>query len=277
MRFFLALYLPLIVAYGDTFVWMRDRWADGEYYSHGPLLVIVAAAIIVFRRSTWGNIESGIDPRGWWFLGLGLFLRFCGAAQMVDSLSAASLLFSLIGVVLLSAGAGRLRYFLPVIFLLLLATPMPINIVDKLAFELKEVAIETSMSIGNLFGLGAQRIGAAIDIPGQDLHLPVADACGGLRSLLALTSLGYCLAFFMGSPHWGRRLVILLITVPAAVMVNVIRIVGLCFMAKHVNIYYAGGAGHTILNVVAWIMNIAILMSVDAFLERRLRSRGRVD
>ena len=274
MKFFLGLYLPLIIAYADTFVWMRDRWADGLYYSHGPLLVVVAVAIILFKRSTWGKIEPSIDPRGWWFLGLGLFLRFCGAAQMVDSLSAASLLFSLVGVILLSAGRGRLLFFLPVIFLLVLATPMPINVVDRIAFELKEIAIDGSIFIGNLFGLGAERLGAAIDIPGQKVHLPVADACGGLRSLLALIALGYCLAFFMGSPHWARRVGILLIAVPAAVTVNVVRIIGLCFMAKHVGIYYATGTGHTIFNVVAWLVNIAILMLVDAVLERRIRAKG---
>ena len=44
IRMFCAFYLPLIIAYGDTFLWIYDRWntVDG-YYSHGPLLPAVGA------------------------------------------------------------------------------------------------------------------------------------------------------------------------------------------------------------------------------------------
>jgi exosortase/archaeosortase family protein len=70
-----------------------------------------------------------------------------------------------------------------------------------------------------------------------------------------------------------RRITILVVTVPVAVMVNVLRIVGLCFMAKHVDVYYAGGTGHTIMNGVSWAVNILVLISLDGFLEKRVRRK----
>ena len=66
---------------------------------------------------------------------------------------------------------------------------------------------------------------------------------------------------------------ILLLAVPVAVMVNILRIVGLCFMAREIDTYYAGRQGHDIMNVVAWLLNIVILLSLDAFLERRVRGK----
>ncbi len=271
IRLFLAFYLPLMIAYGDTFIWMWDRWMLGDYYSHGPLLPAVAAFVIYSQRHSWAMIEAVPDLRGWWFLAFGLLMRFCGAAQMVDSLSAMSLLFTLTGVVLLTVGAARLRKLLPVILLVVFAMPMPMDLTGRLAFELKEIAIAGAMGLGNALGLGALRVGASIIVPGQSVALPVADACGGLRSLLALTTLGYCLAFFIGSGSAVRRVTILLVTVPVAVMVNVMRIVSLCFIAREVGVHYAGGQGHTIMNGVAWLVNIGILLLLDSKLEKRAR------
>ena len=274
-RLFLAFYAPLILAYGDSLVWIWDRWWLGDYYSHGPLLPCVAAVVLYNRRQSWAEVEARVDMRGWWFLGFGLVMRLCGAAQMVDSISAASLLFSIIGVVLLTVGMQRLRLVLPVIALMVFATPMPMDLTGTAAFELKEVAINGALAVGNFLGLGADRIGASIRIPGQEQMLPVADACGGLRSLLALTTLGYCLAFFIGSADATRRLTILLAMVPVAVLVNILRIVGLCFIAKHEDVQFAGTTGHWMMNMAAWVINIAILIGLDALLERRLRRRNR--
>jgi exosortase len=273
MRVFLAFYLPLLIAYGDTLKWIWDRWMLGDYYSHGPLLPFVAAAVIYLRRKSLAAIPSGPDLRGWWLLAIGLFLRFCGAAQMVDSLSAGSLLFTVSGVVLLTLGFERFKALLPVIALLAFATPMPMDSTGRIAFELKEIAVDGAVAVGNTFGLQAVREGATIRVPGQVEPLLVADACGGLRSLLALTTLGYCLAFFLGSRSWLRRVVILLLTVPVAVMVNILRIVGLCFMAREVDTYYAGRQGHDIMNIVAWVVNIVILLSLDSLLEKRVRNK----
>ena len=273
---FLAFYLPLIIAYADTFIWIWDRWMIGDYYTHGPLLPFVAGFVIYTRWGDIRKIEPRVDMRGWWFLGFGLFLRLVGAAQMVDSISAASLLFSLVGVVLLTVGSQRLKFVLPVLLLVVFATPMPMDLTGRIAFELKEVAINSSLAIGNFFGLDAARHGANISVPGQRVPLPVADACGGLRSLLALTTLGYCLAFFIGAKSLSRRITILIVTVPVAVSVNILRIVGLCFMAKHVDVYYAGGTGHTIMNGVAWTVNILTLLVLDSFFENRARKQAKL-
>lgn len=275
-RLFLAFYLPLLIAYGDSMKWIWDRWMQGEYYSHGPLLPCVAIFVLYNQRARLRKIPADTDLRGWWLLGIGLILRCCGAAQMVDSLSAASLVFTVSGVVVLTLGMGRLRAILPVILLLLFATPMPMDFTGRIAFELKELAVAGAINLGNLLGLGAARHGANIQIPGQTLMLPVADACGGLRSLFALTTLGYCLAFFIGSRSWRRRIVILAVTVPLAVSVNIVRIVGLCFMARDVDIHYAGGNGHTLMNFIAWGVNIGVLLILDTCLEKWVRKKKRV-
>ena len=53
-----------------------------------------------------------------------------------------------------------------------------------------------------------------------------SEACGGLRSLLAMITLGYCVAFLFGGRSTTRRVLLMLITVPVAVGANVLRISG---------------------------------------------------
>ena len=111
------------------------------------------------------------------------------------------------------------------LLLLLFATPPPLDVTSRMAVELKEFAIGWSLDLGNALGLGAERQGASIIVPGQVARLEVADACSGLRSLLALTTLGYVLAFFFGSRSIKRRVILLAVAMPIAVLVNILRIV----------------------------------------------------
>ncbi len=267
MRSCWAIFLPLLLAYADTLGWIWDRWMQGDsYYTHGPLVLLGAIFITYNRRQQLRDVESIVDPRGWWLLGFGLLLRLIGAAQMVDSLSASSLLVSITGAIWLCLGWKQFRLFIPTIILLGFATPLPLDITGRIAFELKEVAVDWAVALGNAMGLGATRIGSDMRVPGQETPLYVADACSGLRSLLALTTLGYCLAFFLGSANWLRRVVLLVAAMPLAVITNVIRIVGLCFMAKIWGVPFAGNTGHDIMNWAAWLINVTLLLVVDMIL-----------
>ncbi|MHC4854466.1 MAG: exosortase/archaeosortase family protein, partial [Planctomycetota bacterium] len=234
--------------------------------------------VIYARYDRIVALPSEVDLRGWWLLGTGLLLRLVGAAVTVDSLSAASLTLSLCGAVWLALGNARLRVLLPVVLLLVFCTPPPLDFTNHIAVELKEFAIEAALSVGNALGLGAVRDGASLFVPGQPDALRVADACGGLRSLVALTTLGYALAFFFGSDSIKRRVVLLVVAMPLALLMNVLRIVGLCFTAKWFGVEYAGEGGlfggHTIMNAAEWTLDLAVLLAIDFAIDRRRRQEA---
>jgi len=279
MRLAVAVFLPLVIAYGDTLKWIWDRWMwEDSYYSHGPILPLLAAFVIYTRYDRIVALPGQVDLRGWWLLGTGLLLRLAGAAVTVDSLSAASLTLSLCGAVWLALGNARLRVLLPVLLLLVFCTPPPLDFTNRIAVELKEVAITAALSLGNALGLGAVRDGANLLVPGQTQALRIADACGGLRSLVALTTLGYALAFFFGSSSPWRRVLLLVAAVPVALAMNILRITGLCFMAKTWGVDYAGRGGlfggHTLMNVAEWVLDLAVLLAIDFAIDRRRRQEA---
>ena len=271
MKPFAFVFLPLLIAYAVTLGWCVDRWnAPTQYFAHCWLVPLVAAAVLWQRRRDWQRRPRATDLRGLWLLLPGLALHLCGAALMVDSWSAASLVLTVPGAAWLALGSARLRGLWPVLWLVLFVVPMPIYVEGRAAFALKELAVEGGAEIANLLGAEVVRHGDRLRPNGVDGALYVADACSGLRSLLAMLTLGYCLAFFTGPAMVWRRALLLLLAAPLAIAANVLRIAALCVLARRFGVPFAEGYGHTIANVVEWLALLASLLLVDTLLGRRL-------
>ncbi len=275
MRAFAGIFLPLMIAYGGALVWIWDSWMlPDSYYSHGPLVVALVALLVWAWRRRWGALQMEADGRGWYLLLPALCLHLIGAALTIDSLSAASLVLAVPGAVLLACGPARWRVLAPVLGLTLFAIPLPMFVTGALAFELKEVAISAGLRLSELIGVAAERHGAEISVPGREMTLQVADPCSGLRSLVSLATLGYCIAFFMGEQRGARRWLLLALAFPVAVLTNIVRIAGICWMARTWGVPFATGVGHNVISYLAWFIDLGILLAFDFVLSRRGRMRG---
>ena len=275
MRLLLLIWLPLAIAYGVTMAWVVDRWnAPTQYYQHGWLLPLVAAFVIVSRRDRWSRSMARTDLRAFWLLVPGLLLHLAGGLLMIDSLSASSLILVIPGAAWLTLGPERLRGLWPVLLLVIFAVPPPMYVEGRVGHLLKELAVGGGATVANWLGAGVTRVGANLQLDGTTESLFVAEACGGLRSLLAMITLGYCVAFLFGGRSTTRRVLLMLITVPVAVGANVLRIAVLCLMARAFGVSFAEGIGHTMANVAEWVFDICVLLAFDAFLSRRLERGG---
>ncbi len=265
-----GLALPLAIAYAVTAKWIWDVWwLPDSYYSHGPLVPLLAVILLVARRQHWSAVPAAPAAAGWWLLGAGLLVHAAGAALTIDSLSALSLWLSVPGACWLVLGGARLRRLLPILGLIVFATPMPLFVSGRLAFELKELAVGAGLALAQALGFGGEQAGGMIRVPGQTETLEVADPCSGLRSLVALTTLGYCIAFFAGPIRLRRVLLLLALAVPVALGVNMLRIAAICLLAERTSVPFAAGTGHDVLNVGAWVLALAVLLGFDFWLGRR--------
>jgi exosortase len=270
MKPLLWVFLPLLVAYTTALGWCIDRWnAPTDYFAHCWLVPFIGLAVVLVRRQQWRQAPRELDWRGLWLLVPGLLLHLLGAALMIDSWSAASIVFTLPGAACLALGARRLRGMWPVLALVLFAIPMPIYVEGRMAYVLKEVAVRGGSWLANLAGADIVRDGDRLSPQGLDGALFVADACGGLRSLLSMLTLGYCLVFFTGPASTIRRVILLAIVAPMAIVANVARIAALCVMARWFGVPFAEGAGHSIANAVEWLSLLVAMISIDGLLCRR--------
>ncbi|MCU0864209.1 MAG: exosortase [Planctomycetes bacterium] len=269
----LLLLVPLFAAYWTTLQWCVDRWnAPTEYFAHCFLVPVVGAVVVWWRRRDWSLRPAAIDPRGWWLLGPGLLLHLAGASLMVDSWSAMSLVLTVPGAAWLVLGRHRLHGLWPVLWLVLFAVPLPIYVEGRLAFVLKEFAVQGGSWLANLFGADVQQLGDRLQPRGVQGSLYVADACGGLRSLLAMLTLAYCLSFFSGAASTWRRGLLLLAAPLLAIGANTVRIAVLCLLARWFGVPFAEGNGHTLANIAEWVALVLALLALDAGLGRWFRS-----
>jgi exosortase len=110
-----------------------------------------------------------------------------------------------------------------VLFVLLLAIPLPTVLFNQITFPLQLMASELASSLLRLVGVPVLQDGNVINLPAMPLE--VAEACSGIRSLMSLFTVAVIYGYFLEKQTW-RRTVLAVSSLPIAVAANVTRIFG---------------------------------------------------
>lgn len=118
---------------------------------------------------------------------------------------------------------------------------------------MRQWAATVASSLLNLVPhLEATANGVVIDVfyKGKSLEpaLDVAEACSGMRLLMAFLALGVAMAYLHKRPLW-QRLVLVASTVPIAILCNIIRVTITGFIYILINPGYAQGVYHDLLGM----------------------------
>jgi exosortase len=114
------------------------------------------------------------------------------------------------------------------------------------------------------------RRGLVFDLPGVSIQ--VAEECSGIRSTLALfITTALAGALFLKS-NW-RRLLLLIVVVPIAIVKNGLRIATLSTLAIYVNPAFLTGNLHHHGGVLFFLLALVPMALLLIFLERRERAR----
>ena len=166
-----------------------------------------------------------------------------------------SMIIALFGLVLFVLGPAAMRLlWLPVLFLGF-AIKVSDKIWERIALELQLIAAKGATVLIDFFGapisLDATVRGSIIELMYKGQVLPemeVAQACAGLRMLMAFIALGVAVAFLAKRPWWQRAIVVLS-TVPIAVGINVVRVTVIGFIYPY-NQELATGDFHTLIGML---------------------------
>ena len=216
-----VLVVALIAAYWNTFVRDWRVWTTNPLYSHGYLVPAFAIVLMWMRREPLTRVSAGERWAGLVLLGSGLALRLVGTFYYVNPIDNISLIPCLAGVFLLVGGWRVLRWAGPGIGFLVFMFPLPSRVESTVLIKLQKLATITSTYVLQTLGVIAHREGNVINI--GDLKLNVVDACSGLRMLTIFVALAVAIVLVIERPWWDR-LIILLSSVPIALVVNVVRV-----------------------------------------------------
>jgi len=234
------------------------RWLTDSSWSHGFLIPIFSLYFISQHKKeilcSAQNDELKPNYLGLFFLICGiLFYPFNIVQLQYGYLRPVGMIATLGAIVLFLGGWRLVKYtWLPIAFLIF-AVPLPRRYYVSLTMPMRHLAASVATALLNLVsGMEATVSGVVIDViyKGQRLEPPlnVAEACSGMRLLMAFLALGVAMAYLHYRPMW-QRLVLLGSTIPIAIFCNIVRVTITGFIYVLVHPKYTQGIYHDALGL----------------------------
>jgi exosortase len=231
------------------------RWLSDSSWSHGFLIPFFSLYFINQKKKEILTVQPKANYLGLLFLVCCLLLYPIIVFGYKFGYLMSLILIPTIGSIVLFIGGWRLvKYtWLPIIYIVF-AIPLPTRIYNDLTIPMRTHDAQIAAGILNMIrGLEANANGVVIDIIYKGVRLEpaldVAEACSGMRLLMAFLALGVAMAYMHYRPIW-QRLVLLASTVPIALLCNIVRVTvtGLIYILW--DPMYAQGIYHDMLGLL---------------------------
>jgi exosortase len=218
--------------YLDTpslFEWLQYTYETQSEDALGPVMPFVVLALLFVKRRELIPLEKGV----WWpALGVvtaGLLVHLVGYLIQQARISVIGFFLGLYGLTGVVWGWRWLRAtFFPFV---LFAFCFPLGtLADRITFPLRMLVTKISVGFADLMGIEVMRVGTQI-LGADGFNYDVAPACSGIRSLMALLALTTVFSFLTFRTTW-RRLFMILMALPLAVVGNVARVAGVIVVAQ---------------------------------------------
>lgn len=157
------------------------------------------------------------------------------------------------------------RMLFPALFLLF-CIPLA-TFLDIVTVHLRLFA--TGMAYQILQGVGAAvvRTGTMLSASDGSFAIDIAAPCSGLRSIFALMALTAGYAYF-NQPTWLRRAILFSMSIPLAILGNVMRILTICLVGTYASPDFATGFYHDYSGYVVFIVAIALMVGVGELITK---------
>jgi len=230
------------------------KWITDSSWSHGFIIPLFS---LYFLHQAKDQILNGRFKPSY----LGLFFVICGllfypfnVVQLrFGYLSPLSMIATLGAIVLFLGGWRLVKYtWLPVAYLFF-AVPLPDRYYRGITIPMRIWGASAASALLSLVkDMDAMASGVVIDVVYKGKHiepaLDVAEACSGMRLLMAFLALGVAMAYLHERPMW-QRLMLLASIVPIAILCNIIRVTATGFVYALIGPQYAQGIYHDILGL----------------------------
>lgn len=248
-------------SFGGTLVELVRRWSTDPNYGHGFLVPIVSLLIYLSTPAAgepeMSRRESGIGRAlGGAAIVVGMLIH--GFTVILPSifLGATALVLVIVGLArLLSDARTWHRLRAPLAFLVFLI-PWPAALYSRIAFPLRQLSSAVAEVLLDTCGVAVARAGNLLLLPGQEMF--VAEACSGLRQLVAFLAVGAAVALLARRPL-PLRIALFLSAIPLAVAMNIARITLMGLLANAGKVEWTMGIAHDLDGLVMVAGGLAVL------------------
>lgn len=230
-----GLFVPFIALY---FAWKKKE----EVYDTEP------------HGSAWGGAVLIVSL-------VVYLMSYLGGIQFVSRLM---IVCSLIGLVWTCYGLQVVQLFLFPLGFLFFMVPVPETLVGTISFPLQMMATNISSLFLNLLSIPVYQEGNLLYF--AQVQLEIAEACSGIRSIVALLMLAVLMTSFSTSRKLFKALLVLC-SVPVAMLANIVRVI-LTGLLAH---FYGGDLARSFLHgfsgLVVFLLGFAFLVFLFRFFD----------
>jgi len=264
----LVLLALLAWSYRGVLLGLIQGWRRNEDYSAGQLVPFVAAFLVWRDRAALRQIP--LVPC-WWggivLLTAAVLVRTFGYLFMFWTVLDYSLVLTVAGLVLLVAGRPAFRRVVWILLFLFLMFPLPGNIHNLISGPLQGLATAGSVFLLETAGIHVGHQGNVV-LLNDSTSVAVAEACSGLRMLTAFMIVAAFIAYMVQRPRW-QKTVLLLSSIPVAVVCNILRISLTAVLMLYVSAAWAEKFFHDFAGLVMMPAAVFLLFG-ELWLLRRL-------
>jgi len=231
--------LLFIVAFRTEAMRAVGVWEDSTAYNH-CFLILPISAYLVWER--WGPLLARAPNPTFWpvaaMLPLAVVWLFADRAGLMEGRQLAAMtLFQLFVVAVLGYSAWRVVAFAMLYLYFLVPTGAFITP------TLQDFSARFAVDGVQLLGIPVFSDGLGIEVPGA--RFMVAEACAGLRFLIASVALGTLYSYMMYR-SWGRRAGFIAVSIIVPIIANGFRVLGIVVLGYWLGSAQAATADHLI-------------------------------
>jgi exosortase A len=231
---------------------MARQWWDASTYNH---ILLVPPILFWLVRLRWRDLAL-LTPTAWWpglvLLGGGMLVWLAGATagiNLVSQFGAVAMLQAATAALLGPRVAAGLLF--PLGYMLFL---VPFG--DEIVPMLQSITAHMAVALTHASGVPAAVDGVFIDTPVGLFE--VAEACSGVKFLVAMVALGTLVAHLCFA-SWKRRAAFMLAAAVIPVLANGVRAWGTIYVAQSQGLAFAAGFDHI---VYGWIFFALVMAAV---------------
>lgn len=252
--------LGTLALYATTAAEMAAIWWRSDTFAHGMLVVPIVLYMIWTRRheiacvapqpAYAGLVLLALLAAGWFVAdsaGVGVGRQFCLVAMLP------ALVWTLCGRAVMAAAAFPLAY-------LFFAVPVG----EGLVAPLQDFTAAFTVRAVRMTGIPVYAEGWYLMLPSGTFQ--VAEACSGIRYLIASLALGCLYAYLTYRSPWRRFLFIVFAAI-VPVLANGLRAFGIVMIAHFTKMEYATGADHLVYGWLFFGLVIGLMFWIGRFWE----------
>ena len=248
--------------------------AEPSDWGHTFVVPLIALWFVMLKRDK--ILAAPLRPTwtGLFFVVVGVCIYMLGSVgpkQVIHThVRALGVCFAFFGLIVAGMGwRGFKECSFPFFYLFAFGIVITKRIMTPVTNELQDISASGAWLLLFLFGFDVDLAGNTLTVYDGDTSYPlnVAEACSGMRMLVAFLALGTAMAYVGLNRTWQRVLLIVL-GIPVAVFVNVLRVVTLGLLSRY-DVNFVSGEFHTFVGMV-WLIPAFLVFIMLMWIVRKL-------